>query len=172
MQKKTGIHRLAWALLTSTVLLAGPLSAQDAPEGSDLEEALELGMSTDFVKAYDIAMARITHDLSHEQVAEINLLAYATTAASLCADLDLNEGAIYAALVEVTHDGMSGDSELDPQTLRDFSLIAYGVMTGLLLESVVADPAEFCGEAVAYMGEMGTESFLTPASEAVLYSDE
>lgn len=170
------MHRpLAFA--AALFVTAAPSFAQDtaADAGTeaetDMAAAAEVGMSPEFVRAYDVAMARINETLSHDQMAEINLLAYAAAAAGLCVDLALDEPAVYGALTESSHDSLDGLSEEEAQVHRDFSLIAFGVMTGLILESAASSEADFCAEAVEYATEMGADAFLEQVGSAVLYGD-
>lgn len=163
-------------LAAAVCLCALPALAQDdaaatADTGSDMAAAADVGMSPEFVRAYDVAMARINETLSHDQMAEINLLAYAAAAAGLCVDLALDEPAVYGALTESAHDSLDGLSADEAQIHRDFSLIAFGVMTGLILETAASSEADFCAEAVEYSTEMGAEAFLEQVGSAVLYGE-
>lgn len=154
------IHR-PLALAAVAFLAAAPLSAQQTDTAeTDIVAAEEAGMGPEFVRAYDVAMARINQTLSHDEVAQINLLAYASAASGLCADLELDEAAVYGALTSAAHDSLDGAGEDDAQLHKDFSLIAFGVITGLILENAAADEAGFCAEAVQYSTDMGTDAFL------------
>ncbi len=113
-----------------------------------------------FVRAYDVAMARINQSLTHDEMAQINLLAYAAAAAGMCPGLELDEGAIYAALTESGHDSLQGLSAKDADRHRDFTLIAFGILTGLILEDGAGDETAFCADADAYSDEAAINSFI------------
>lgn len=130
-----------------------------------LPAAADPAEAPDFVndRAFDVAMARIVQDLSHEQVAVLNLIAHATAAAGLCDNLTLDEGAVHGALVEATHDSTAGASAEDVQNHRDFAMIAYGVLVGLAMDRAVKDEAAFCADATAKIDDPEENMFLTLA---------
>lgn len=114
-----------------------------------------MGFSPTFVRAYDVAMARIASEISHEHQIVLNLAAYAAAAAALCPDLGLNEGGLYGLLTESSHNELVEGSTLTPEQHRDFSMIAFGIITGLMLEDAASDEAAFCTSAVEYSNETG-----------------
>lgn len=115
-------------------------------------------------RAFDVAMGRIVQDLSHEQVAVLQLLAHATAAAGLCEGLTLDEGAVHGALVEATHDATSNASDEDMQFHRDFAMIAFGVMVGFAMDRATKDEATFCAAAMKTADDPEENLFLTKLS--------
>jgi hypothetical protein len=153
-------YGVAWA---QTEQVAQTQEAVEAPD-----PAL-MGFSPTFVRAYDVAMARIASEISHEHQIVLNLAAYAAAAAAICPDLGLNESGLYGLLTESSHSELDEGSSLTPEQHRDFSMIAFGVVTGLMLEEAAADEAAFCTDAVEYSNETG-QALLRQISQAVPYN--
>ena len=151
-------------------VVALPAVAQDTAASTETTAVTEPGVSSEYIRAYDVAMARISQTLSHETVAHLSLLAYSAAAAGLCPDLALDESAVYGALVASTHDALDGATKDEAQQHKDFALIAFGVLTGLMLEKAVKEEEAFCTEAVEYTQSVGADSFLQQVSTAVPYS--
>ncbi len=145
---------------------SGMTGAQTETTQAPAAEAESMGFSPTFARAYDVAMARISQDISHDEQVVLNLAAYAAAAGALCPDLDLDEGGVYGLLTESSHNALAEGSSLDPEVHKDFSLIAFGVMVGLILEEAAADEAAFCTDAVEYSNETG-QQLLKQVSEAV-----
>ncbi len=156
-------------LLASAIALA-PLtaSAQSESGTSPSEEAASMNFSPTFARAYDVAMARILQDLSHDEQIVLNLAAYAAAAGAICPDLDLDEGGLYGLLTESSHNALAEGSTLTPEKHKEFSLIAFGVMTGLILEEAAGDEPKFCADAIVYSNETG-QALLKQVSTAVQY---
>jgi hypothetical protein len=156
------LRSLFLAPLSSMVIASlSPVHAQDVQSPSASRD-----------RALQVAMARIGKELSHEQLAVLNLAAHAAAAAGLCVDLELNESAVYGALAAVTHDATEGQSGEDLQRHRDFALIAYGVMVGLMLEDGAKNEAAFCAQAVQDVKDPEAGTFLRVVSKAVPYLSE
>lgn len=156
---------LAASVIALTPLTAGAQS-ESAPTPS--EEAASMGFSPTFARAYDVAMSRILQDLSHDEQIVLNLAAYAAAAGAICPDLELDEGGLYGMLTESSHNALAEGSTLTPEQHKDFSLIAFGVMTGLILEEAAGDEPKFCADAIQYSNETG-QALLKQVSAAVLY---
>lgn len=158
------LNRRFLATVAAALLAVTPVLAQDAAPAPDTAEAADVttaGVSETYVRAYDIAMARINQTLSHDEVAQLNLLAYAAAASGLCDGLELDEAAVYGALTAATHASADGADEKDAEIRKDFALIAFGILTGLILENGATDEASFCADADDYVDEAGTEAFLS-----------
>lgn len=142
--------------------------AQSDDSSANVEEAEAMGFSPTFARAYDVAMSRILQDLSHDEQIVLNLTAYAAAAGAMCPDLSLDEGGVYGLLAESSHDALAEGSTLTPDQHKEFSLIAFGVMVGLILEEAAGDEAAFCADAVVYSNETG-QALLKQVSAAVPY---
>ena len=132
----------------STLLRSAAIAATLSVAGAGLAHA-DAVEAPAFAKdrAFDVAMARIIQDLSHEQVAVMNLIAHGAAAAGLCDGLELDEAAVHGALVEATHDATIDASAEDMQNHRDFAMIAFGVLTAFAMDRAVADEAAYCADA-------------------------
>lgn len=152
------------------VLALGPvvLHAQSETSSTNAEEAEGMGFSPTFVRAYDVAMARILQEISHDEQIVLNLAAYAAAAGAMCPDLALDEGGLYGLLAESSHNALAEGSSLTPEQHKDFSLISFGILVGLILEEAAADEAAFCTDAVEYSNETG-QALLRQVSSAVQY---
>lgn len=161
--------RTAVAAFTMSLAL-GPVAAlaQSDTTSTNVEEAEAMGFSPTFARAYDVAMARILRDLSHDEQIVLNLAAYAAAAGAMCPDLDLDEGGVYGLLSESSHNALAEGSALTPEQHKDFSLISFGILVGLILEEAAADEAAFCTDAVEYSNETG-QALLKQVSAAVQY---
>lgn len=166
------IRSLAAAAVGSTLLIGGQAVAQDKATTTEAAPAAAELPPAAMTRALDVAMARISQDLSHEEVGVLNLIAHATAAAGLCADIGLDEGAVYGALTEVAHEATSEMSEEEAARHRDFSLIAFGVLTGIMLQQGAENEASFCDAAVAVAQDPEVEKFIRIVSTAVPYSPE
>ncbi len=152
------------------VLALSPVSlhAQSETPATNAEEAESMGFSPTFVRAYDVAMARILQDISHDEQIVLNLAAYAAAAGAMCPDLALDEGGLYGLLTESSHNALAEGSSLTPEQHKDFSLISFGILVGLILEEAAADEAAFCTDAIEYSNETG-QALLRQVSSAVQY---
>ena len=157
-------------ILAASLIALAPFgaSAQTESTPTPTEEAAAMGFSPTFARAYDVAMSRILQDLSHDEQIALNLAAYAAAAGAMCPDLDLDEGGLYGLLTETSHDALAEGSSLTPDQHKDFSLIAFGVMAGLILEEGAGDEAKFCADAVEYSNETG-QALLKQVGAAVQY---
>jgi hypothetical protein len=159
------------AVAVSLALGPGALHAQsDDAAPTPSEEAEAMGFSPTFVRAYDVAMARILQDISHDEQIVLNLAAYAAAAGAMCPDLALDEGGIHGLLAESSHNALAEGSTLTPEQHKEFSLISFGVMVGLILEEAAMDEATFCADAVVYSNETG-QALLKQVSTAVQYGN-
>ena len=161
----------AGAVVLSSLVMFGTQSiAQD--QASSEGAAADAPPSPAMTRARDVALARISQDLSHEQIGVLNLIAHATAAAGLCVDIGLDEGAVYGALADVTHEATDDESEEEAARHRDFSLIAFGVLSGIMLQQGAEDEAGFCASAVQLAQDPDMEKFIRIVSSAVPYSPE
>lgn len=150
---------LAATLITSAVAQDTAATTEAAPPESQIDPANQ--------RAHDVALGRISQDLSHEMMAALQFAAWSSAAAGLCVDLELDEGKLYADLVKASHDDLPDADDEAMQRHRDFSLIAFGVLTGLRLEEAAADEAAFCSDAIMLANEMGADSYIRQVSTAV-----
>ncbi len=147
--------------------LAAPTFAQEAaPEEPTETPASKIDPA--MARAHEVALSRLSQELSHESMAGLQLAAWSASAAGLCVDLELDEARLYADLVQAAHDDLPDSTPEEQQQHRDFSLIAFGVLTGLRLQEAAKDEAAFCAEAILVANEMGDDSYVRQVSEAVL----
>jgi hypothetical protein len=118
------------------------------------------------LKAHSIAMARLSPELTSQQLGVLNLIAYASAAANVCDDLQLDEAAVYGALTATTYDAADEMTEAEKTRHRDFALIAFGVLTGQMVSEAVRDDG-FCGTAVAFANSDAAQTFLLQNGAAV-----
>lgn len=114
----------------------------------------------DLQQAYDAALSQIAPDLAQGQIAVLRYAAHATTAASMCPTVELNDQAVIGTLVNVMQAMSAGLTPLESASRRDTGLIALGLLTGQMLQEAAADQAAFCVEASRNAGETGSWSFI------------
>ena len=149
------------------LVLSTPVLAQDSQAPAADAAAPVSQVDPASIRAHDVALARLSQELSHEMMAGLQLAAWATAAAGLCADLALDEGALYADIVKAAHDDLPDGTPDEMQRHRDFSLIAFGVLTGMKLEDAAANEAAFCAEAVEIATEAGEGFYVQQIGTAV-----
>ncbi|WP_435257400.1 hypothetical protein ACSBLW_14955 [Thioclava sp. FR2] len=154
-------------LVAAGLAISSPLLAQDSQAPAADAAAPESQVDAASIRAHDIALGRLSQELSHEMMAGLQLSAWATAAAGLCADLTLDEGALYADIVKAAHDDLPDGTPEEMQRHRDFSLIAFGVLTGMKLEDAAANEAAFCAEAVEIAIEAGDDFYVQQIGTAV-----
>ncbi len=113
----------------------------------------------------DAALSRIAEDLPAGQVAVLRFAAHATTAGSMCPNIELNNPAIVATLSNVVYATSFGLPPQQAASRRDAALIAYGVLTGLMLQEAAADRTAFCADAARNAGEPASWSFIRLRNE-------
>jgi hypothetical protein len=166
MNKTRSIFR-AGLVAAMMMGLTGLVTAQ-TQEATPAKEAESMGFSPTFVRAYEVAMSRIAKEISHDHQTVLNLAGYAAAAAAICPDLALNESGLYGLLTESSHSDLGEEAHLTPEQHRDFSMIAFGIVTGLMLEEAARDEPAFCERAIGYSNETG-QALLRQISSAVQY---
>lgn len=116
--------------------------------------------------ARHIITDRLGKDLTVRQVAVLNLVAHATTAAVLCDSIDMNEEAVKGALTAVINESLPDlPTDADKSAFRDRTLVGFGSLIGLMIDEAAPRKAAFCKTAEEEMSEEGTKSFLKPAAK-------
>lgn len=78
----------------------------------------------------------------------------------MCPNIELNNQAVVGTLSNVVY---ATALDLTPQqaaSRRDAALVAYGVLTGLMLQEAAANHAAFCADAARNAGEPESWSFI------------
>lgn len=143
--------------------LAATLFASAAPAqqtGTESTDTLPAGIG----RAYDVALSRISQELSRQQLSMLQTIAHATAAASLCPTLSLNESVIYGALAAATHDAADPMTLEEQEQHRDYLMIAYGAISALRLVEAIEDEAGFCAAAVEHASDPEEIRFLMVAA--------
>ena len=105
--------------------------------------AEEAGPSPQVAEAYGIVVERLGKNLSHDEIAKLSILAHATAASLACDNLTLDEEALKSALNTPADDEgkMSNDEKLHH---FNFTLVAFGALSGLMVDEATSDKAKFC----------------------------
>lgn len=153
-----------------------PECSPDSPSASGeaaSEESLAGGEAApapsrmDLQQAYDAALSQIAPDLAPGQIAVLRYAAHATTAASMCPTVELNDQAVIGTLVNVMQAMSDGLTPQESASRRDTALIALGLLTGQMLQEATADQGAFCTGASRNAGEAGSWSFIRVKEEQV-----
>jgi hypothetical protein len=121
------------AAAASLVALAAPALAQDGAEDST------------FVRAHAIDM--LDGQLTEQQIALLQSLAYQTAIASVCEGIVLDDEKFIAAFGRLAHEKEAEMSAEQKEYYNRHLLVVYGVMVGGDLADVAANPGEACGHA-------------------------
>jgi hypothetical protein len=122
-----------------------PLAEQAAAQVARAAAPLPLATS-------DTALAQIAPDFPRDQLAVLRYAAHATAAASVCSNFELNTPAVVGTVSNLAQATSFGLPPAQAASRRESALIAYGMLTGLLLQEASADREAFCRNATDYAG--------------------